>query len=71
LPELETIAGDLRWAIASLARAAGLQPASRRRPRRAPAQRKPATGASGNGAAGDRLAASSARKPTRKSASPD
>ena len=71
LPELEAIAGDLRWAIASLARAAGLQPASRRRAKRAPAQRKPATGASGNGAAGDRLAGSSARKPTRKSASPD
>src|SRR5207302_11323386 len=66
LPELETIAGDLRWAIASLARAAGLQPASRRRPKRAPAQRKPATGASGNGATGDRLAASSAGKPASK-----
>jgi len=75
LPELETIAGDLRWAIVSLARAAGLQPASRRRPKRAPAQRKPAAGAAGNGAAGGSLAASSAgkpaSKPTRKSASPD
>jgi len=75
LPELETIAGDLRWAITSLARAAGLQPASRRRPKRASAQRKRATGAGGNGAAGDRIAASSAGKPAgkpdRESASPD
>jgi diacylglycerol O-acyltransferase / wax synthase len=75
LPELETIAGDLRWAITSLARAAGLQPASRRRPKRASAQRKRATGAAGNGSASDRIAASSAGKPASKpargSASPD
>src|SRR5438128_3723689 len=71
LPQLETIARDLRWTTASLAMAAGLQPASRRRPKRAPAQPKPATGAAGNGAAGERLAAASTRKPTRKSVSPD
>jgi len=34
LPDLEAIAGDLKWAIASLTRAAGLVPARQRKPRK-------------------------------------
>jgi diacylglycerol O-acyltransferase len=40
LPELESIASDLKWAIGSLARAAGLRPATKRRPKKAAASRK-------------------------------
>jgi WS/DGAT/MGAT family acyltransferase len=34
LPDLEAIAGDLKWAIASLTRAAGVAPARQRKPRK-------------------------------------
>jgi len=43
LPDLEDIAQDLRWAIASLARSAGVRPARKRTARKAPAARKHAT----------------------------
>ncbi len=45
LPELEAIAADLKWAIASLARAGGVRPTPTRRPRKAAASRKVKTGA--------------------------
>jgi WS/DGAT/MGAT family acyltransferase len=45
LPELEAIAADLKWAIASLARAAGVRPAPARRAKKTPASRKVKTGA--------------------------
>jgi diacylglycerol O-acyltransferase len=51
LPDLEAIAKDLEWAIASLARAAGLRPPSARRPKKTAAQRKP-TASSRRAAAG-------------------
>ena len=41
LPKLEAIAGDLKWAIAALARAAGLRPAGKPGAKRAPSSRKP------------------------------
>jgi len=42
LPQLESIVGDLKRAIASLARAAGVQPAAKRRAKKAAAPRKSA-----------------------------
>jgi hypothetical protein len=49
LPELEAIAADLKWAIGSLARAAGLAPPAKRRAKKAaaPRKRKAAAGRSG------------------------
>jgi diacylglycerol O-acyltransferase / wax synthase len=41
LPELESITGDLKWAIDRLARAAGLAPAPKRRPKKAAAKAAP------------------------------
>src|SRR6266566_5229194 len=43
LPQLESIEGDLKRAIASLARAAGVQPAAKRRAKKAAAPRKSAS----------------------------
>ena len=45
LPELEALALDVKWAIASLARAAGVQTAGRRTSRKAakPQARRPRT----------------------------
>jgi diacylglycerol O-acyltransferase / wax synthase len=43
LPQLESIVGDLKRAIASLARAAGVQPAAKRRAKKAAAPRKSAS----------------------------
>jgi diacylglycerol O-acyltransferase / wax synthase len=52
LPDLETIAGDVDWAIASLSRAAGISPAKRKRAKKPRATKaSPATAAS-NGASG-------------------
>jgi WS/DGAT/MGAT family acyltransferase len=45
LPELEAIASDLKSAIASLARAAGVAPAPQRRAKKAPAQKRKAAAA--------------------------
>jgi hypothetical protein len=57
LPELEAIAGDMKWAISSLARAAGVAPKPKRR------GGKRSSAASGKGAASRNGArASSARK---------
>jgi WS/DGAT/MGAT family acyltransferase len=50
LPDLEQIAKDLEWAIASLARAAGVRTAHTRRPKKAPARRSSKT--AGRSAAG-------------------
>ena len=50
LPELESIASDLKWAIGSLARAAGLRPATNRRPKKTTASRKTKAPASQTGA---------------------
>jgi WS/DGAT/MGAT family acyltransferase len=51
LPELEAIAADLKSAIGSLARAAGLRPPAKRRAKKAaaPRKRKAAAGSSGSG----------------------
>jgi diacylglycerol O-acyltransferase len=40
LPDLEDIAADLKWAIASLARAAGVGPTAKRRTKKAATPRK-------------------------------
>ncbi len=58
LPELDAIAGDLRWAIAQLYRAAGIAPVAKKRPRRISSASKPAR----NGA----TAASTGAKPKRR-----
>lgn len=52
LPELEAIAADLKWAIASLARAAGVRPAADGRPKKTPASRKGKVKTGARGAAG-------------------
>ena len=51
LPQLEAIAADLKWAIGSLARAAGVRPPAKRRAKKAaaPRKRKAATGRAGAG----------------------
>ena len=51
LPELEAIAADLKWAIGSLARAAGVSPPAKRRAKTAaaPRKRKAAAGRTGAG----------------------
>ncbi|MEA2153600.1 MAG: diacylglycerol O-acyltransferase / wax synthase [Solirubrobacteraceae bacterium] len=50
LPELEAIGADLKWAIGSLARAAGVrEPPKRRAKKAAPPKSKPAAGPSANG----------------------
>ena len=50
LPELEAIAADLKWAIGSLARAAGVRPAAKRRAKKAaPRKGQAAAGPSANG----------------------
>jgi diacylglycerol O-acyltransferase len=41
LPKLEAVAGDLKWAIAALARAAGLRPAGKPHARKSSSSRKP------------------------------
>jgi hypothetical protein len=51
LPELEAIGQDLKWAIASLARAAGLRPARKRSARKTSAASKNAKGARASAAA--------------------
>jgi WS/DGAT/MGAT family acyltransferase len=62
LPDLEAIAGDLKWAIASLARAAGITPARQRKPRKVASARS-------NGARAAASRASSAKSSARKPAS--
>jgi WS/DGAT/MGAT family acyltransferase len=62
LPDLEAIAGDLKWAIASLARAAGVTPARQRKPRKVASARS-------NGARAAASRASSAKSSARKPAS--
>jgi diacylglycerol O-acyltransferase len=57
LPELDAIAGDLKWAISSLYRAAGIAPAPKKRPTRSRSS-KPAR----NGAAATSTSRSSAKK---------
>jgi diacylglycerol O-acyltransferase / wax synthase len=47
LPELEAIAADLKWAIASLSRAGGVRPTAARRPKKAAGTRKVKAGARG------------------------
>jgi WS/DGAT/MGAT family acyltransferase len=59
LPDLEAIAGDLEWAIASLARAAGVTPARQRKPRKAASSRSNGARAVGAAAGAKRAA----RKP--------
>jgi len=63
LPDLETIAADLEWAISSLSRAAGLEPGVKRRARAATpgrAARRHRAGVSANGrSAAKRAGASS------------
>jgi diacylglycerol O-acyltransferase len=54
LPELESIAKDLEWAISALARAAGIRPPAARRPKK--------------GNAGSRKTPKSARRPAAKRA---
>ena len=54
LPELEAIGQDLKWAIASLARAAGLRPARKRSARKASTPGKDAKGTPASAAAGRR-----------------
>jgi WS/DGAT/MGAT family acyltransferase len=52
LPELEAIAADLKSAVASLARAAGVRPPAKRRAKKTvPRKSKPAAGPSANGRA--------------------
>jgi diacylglycerol O-acyltransferase len=51
LPELEAIGQDLKWAISSLARAAGLRPARKRSTRKASTPSKNAKGARASAAA--------------------
>lgn len=58
LPELEGLAGDLRWAVSALARAAGLSTRARARPRGAGADTSRANGTSPQSDAG--------RSPQRK-----
>ena len=59
LPELEAIADDLKWAIASLARAAGVAPAPKRRAakRTSPASGKKATAKAATSSNGARAGA--------------
>jgi diacylglycerol O-acyltransferase / wax synthase len=64
LPDLEAIAGDLKWAIASLARAAGVAPARQRKPRKVASARSNGARAAGSRASS---AKSSARKPASTS----
>jgi diacylglycerol O-acyltransferase / wax synthase len=56
LPGLESIAGDMKWSISSLARAAGIAPQAKRRPA------KRASSAAGKSSAGKNGAGTSARK---------
>ncbi len=68
LPELETIAQDLKWAIASLARAAGVRTRATRTARKAAAPRRAAASASSNGSASSRR--STAKGSSGKPAAP-
>jgi diacylglycerol O-acyltransferase len=61
LPDIEKIAADLQWAIAALARAAGLRPPSRRGTGGRPARKAKAAAANGT--------RSSAKRPAAKRAS--
>jgi diacylglycerol O-acyltransferase len=65
LPDIEKIAADLRWAIASLARAAGVRPPSRRGAGGRPVRKKPeAVAANGTRSSAKRAAKrASATKP--------
>jgi hypothetical protein len=56
LPDLEDIAKDLRWAVGSLSRAAGVREGSRRAPARSANGRAPARAAAGKAANGGRPA---------------
>jgi WS/DGAT/MGAT family acyltransferase len=64
LPDLEAIAADLKWAIASLARAAGVAPARPRRPRKAASSRDNGARAAASRSSGAR---GSATKPASAS----
>jgi diacylglycerol O-acyltransferase / wax synthase len=64
LPDLEDIAKDLKWAVAALARAAGVAPARQRKPRKAAGARQNGTRPSASRSANGR---GSVRKPASAS----